>query len=242
MASQHPSTQSKPKTPIGSGIGSMIFYGFMLILFAGLIVEALANVVSSWDRHPTFSNRVSVVLLSALFVAILFAIGWFVFMLGRGAAYRRLRAKGGQSDTEGQETDTDLAPVEDATPRVVPEQPRSPEVEPLVIRPQYVSGEPVSQSGVSTQATPSSSAILGWSVLGLLVSLMLWIGGCSQVTPASVHVSGYQRSDGTNVSSYSRRPPGSRAKDAPWKAMSFAGFLGTCISGLIAFKSYRSSR
>ncbi len=38
--------------------------------------------------------------------------------------------------------------------------------------------------------------------------LLLWMFGCAGVTPASVFVSGFYRSDGTYVGSYNRQPRG----------------------------------
>jgi predicted DNA-binding transcriptional regulator YafY len=59
----------------------------------------------------------------------------------------------------------------------------------------------------------------------LIVIVMLAAGGCiwahRKVTPASVHVSGYVRSDGRRVSSYSRRPPSTVAHDAPYAMLRF---------------------
>ncbi len=67
----------------------------------------------------------------------------------------------------------------------------------------------------------------------ILIGLLLSIGGCggflaarSAMTPASVHVRGYTRQDGTHVNSYNRRPPGSKAKDAPYE-------FGACCSSLV---------
>lgn len=52
---------------------------------------------------------------------------------------------------------------------------------------------------------------------------------CQQnVTPASVSVSGYTRSNGVKVSSYSRRTLGAVSHDAPYTFVGFLGFLVFC--------------
>jgi hypothetical protein len=73
----------------------------------------------------------------------------------------------------------------------------------------------------------------GKIVPAILVGIILSVGGCggfiasrSAMTPASVKVSGYTRRDGSYVRPYSRRPPGSRAKDWPYE-------LGACFSTLV---------
>jgi hypothetical protein len=58
--------------------------------------------------------------------------------------------------------------------------------------------------------------------------LLLWMFGCAGVTPASVSVSGYYRSDGTYVDSYNRRPPGSVAHDSPFETAEWLGFFFVC--------------
>ena len=51
------------------------------------------------------------------------------------------------------------------------------------------------------------------------------------MTPATVGVSGYYRSDGTYVNSYSRRPPDSRRHDAPYEAESAIASVLILIGG-----------
>lgn len=93
-----------------------------------------------------------------------------------------------------------------------------------------------------TPAAPSAAKVLVWSILGCLLSLLVWMGGCSQITPKSIHVSGYTRSDGRHVSSYNRRPAGSRSKDAPWTVLGAIGFLGTCGFGVAAYFAAKALR
>jgi hypothetical protein len=58
--------------------------------------------------------------------------------------------------------------------------------------------------------------------------LLLWMFGCAGVTPSSVFVSGYYRSDGSYVSSYNRRPLGSVARDSPFETAEWLGFFLVC--------------
>jgi hypothetical protein len=51
-----------------------------------------------------------------------------------------------------------------------------------------------------------------------LASLYFFIDAGQNLTPYSVHVRGYNRSDGTYVSSYQRRPPGGVAHDEPYES------------------------
>lgn len=62
----------------------------------------------------------------------------------------------------------------------------------------------------------------------LVGGFLLWVFGFAGVTPSSVRVSGYYRSDGTYVNSYSRRPPGSVAHDDPFETAGWFGFFGFC--------------
>jgi hypothetical protein len=61
-----------------------------------------------------------------------------------------------------------------------------------------------------------------------IAGLLLWMYGCAGVTPASIFVSGYYRSDGTYVHSYYRRPPGSVSHDQPFEAAEWLGFFAVC--------------
>lgn len=84
-----------------------------------------------------------------------------------------------------------------------------------------------------------AKAILSQKWKGLAICLVVIIGGFVAVrwagghmSPYSVHVSGYYRSDGSYVSSHSRRSPGSRAHDAPYELVrSVAGL--SMLGGLI---------
>jgi hypothetical protein len=62
----------------------------------------------------------------------------------------------------------------------------------------------------------------------LVCGFLLWVFGFAGVTPSSVNVSGYYRSDGTYAQSYSRRPPGSVAHDDPFEAAEWFGFFSFC--------------
>jgi hypothetical protein len=65
----------------------------------------------------------------------------------------------------------------------------------------------------------------------LVLGLLLWAYGYSGMTPASVSVSGYYRSDGTYVSSYERRPQGSVPHDEPYHGVEWLGVFMTCVGG-----------
>jgi len=78
-----------------------------------------------------------------------------------------------------------------------------------------------------------------WVPIGLLV-LAIGMKGCSyagdNITPRSVGVRGYHRSDGTYVRPHSRRPPGSRKHDEPFETLRvfsalavIGGALGTVV-------------
>jgi len=62
----------------------------------------------------------------------------------------------------------------------------------------------------------------------LVGGILLWVFGYAGVTPSSVNVSGYHRSDGTYVDSYSRRPPGSVAHDNPFETAEWLGVFSFC--------------
>lgn len=70
--------------------------------------------------------------------------------------------------------------------------------------------------------------LIGWFVLGVC---------SSNITPSSVSVRGYYRRDGTYVSPYHRRPPGSVAHDEPYQFGALCG-LGLAIAGLISTGSF----
>lgn len=70
-------------------------------------------------------------------------------------------------------------------------------------------------------------------ILGNVQSCKSYIEAGGRLTPYSVSVEGYTRSDGTYVSSHSRRPSGSVAHDAPYERKRiFMGFLFfVCLVG-----------
>jgi len=88
----------------------------------------------------------------------------------------------------------------------------------------------------------SPKAFFWFSLLALLLSVAVFIGAGTQMTPASVSVSGYTRSDGTRVRSHSRRPPGSKKHDAPWEALRLVGFFGIAVSGICTFVGFHNMR
>lgn len=62
-----------------------------------------------------------------------------------------------------------------------------------------------------------------------------------QLTPYSVDVQGYYRSDGTYVRPHSRRPPGGVAHDAPYKKKRFYMsilFVVSCVGGVGSILTY----
>jgi|GEM_PF-5428422 len=64
-------------------------------------------------------------------------------------------------------------------------------------------------------------------------SRYLYLDAGEHLTPYSVSVSGYYRSDGTHVNSYSRRPPGGAKHDAPYetvRSITFFFMAGSVIS------------
>lgn len=73
--------------------------------------------------------------------------------------------------------------------------------------------------------------------LAFVFSILLFLYAGDNITPSSVSVKGYYRSDGTYVSSYNRRPPGSVDKDAPYVALRWISFLAIIsLSFLIFFQ------
>lgn len=61
----------------------------------------------------------------------------------------------------------------------------------------------------------------------------------SEITPASISVSGYTRRDGTSVHSYSRRPPGSVDHDAPYQTMQLIFGVAGVASGVYCIVKIR---
>lgn len=68
------------------------------------------------------------------------------------------------------------------------------------------------------------------ATIGVVVFTAVFLFARSGITPASVSVRGYTRSDGTYVNSYSRRPPGAVAHDAPFEAVTFVTFVADAAS------------
>ena len=77
-------------------------------------------------------------------------------------------------------------------------------------------------------------------LLGSIIGIFLFVHAQSNLTPYSVGVRGYYRSNGTYVSSYTRRPPGSVKHDDPYEGLRlFAGFIviaGTAASGISLYR------
>lgn len=90
----------------------------------------------------------------------------------------------------------------------------------------------------------------GFTVLP--IALIFQIGGCvaslsakSELTPFSVSVSGYHRSDGTYINAYNRRPSGGARHDAPhetaaliWSLISTGGAIAV---GFVLFRLFLRS-
>ena len=75
------------------------------------------------------------------------------------------------------------------------------------------------------------------SFIVVLIGIALYSAGSAGMTPASVSVRGYTRSDGTYVRPYSRRPPGSVARDKPYVTQKNIGFLLIIGGVLIAWRT-----
>jgi hypothetical protein len=68
----------------------------------------------------------------------------------------------------------------------------------------------------------------------LLVATVVFLFAQAGLTPFSVFVSGYTRADGTQVSSYSRRPPGSVPHDQPYQLLNVVGLVGIVVGVFFA--------
>ena len=75
------------------------------------------------------------------------------------------------------------------------------------------------------------------SILVVLIGITLHSAGSAGMTPASVSVRGYTRSDGTYVRPYSRRPPGSMVRDKPYERQKTIGFLLIVGGVLVAWRT-----
>ncbi len=81
-------------------------------------------------------------------------------------------------------------------------------------------------------------------LIAVVVGVCMFSDAQLNLTPYSVSVRGYRRSDGTYVRSHSRRPPGSVSHDEPYESMRFlsvfvliAGFGATGIPVYICMKA-----
>ena len=70
------------------------------------------------------------------------------------------------------------------------------------------------------------------AVLIVVLSTVGFAASRLEITPASVSVSGYTRANGTRVSSYSRRPAGSVAHDAPFETLDTICFLADAAGAI----------
>lgn len=82
-------------------------------------------------------------------------------------------------------------------------------------------------------------------LFGSIIGIFLFVYAQSNLTPYSVSVRGYYRSNGTYVSSYMRRPPGSVKHDEPYEGLRlFAGLIviaGTAASGISVYRIVKVS-
>jgi hypothetical protein len=74
------------------------------------------------------------------------------------------------------------------------------------------------------------------SALIVLLALATWGWASGNITPSSVSVRGYYRSDGTYVRSHSRRPPGSRSHDAPYETVSLISLVVAIVGTVGAIR------
>lgn len=75
------------------------------------------------------------------------------------------------------------------------------------------------------------------SLSALSIGLLLVLYANENITTKSVSVSGYHRSDGTYVGSYSRRPPGSVQHDRPYENIKLLGIVIVGVGGFTAARS-----
>jgi hypothetical protein len=74
------------------------------------------------------------------------------------------------------------------------------------------------------------------SFIGIFLCGYIFYISFVEITPSSVHVSGYTRSDGTVVNSYNRRPPNSVLHDIPFQTLSIISGIGTIACGIYFIK------
>jgi hypothetical protein len=72
------------------------------------------------------------------------------------------------------------------------------------------------------------------SIIIIVCCTLSAIYASNNITPRSVHVSGYTRRDGTRVRAYNRRPPGSVAHDAPYETLGGFSSIGIIIGVILA--------
>lgn len=83
--------------------------------------------------------------------------------------------------------------------------------------------------------------IIPLCVFGNIISCSAYIEAGSHLTPKTVYVTGYSRSDGTHIDSYYRRPPGGAIHDAPYERKRMIMtilFLGCLVFGAISIVNY----
>jgi len=71
--------------------------------------------------------------------------------------------------------------------------------------------------------------------LGLLVCFFFVFSSARHLTPYSVSVSGYTRSDGTYVRGYNRRPPGGARHDSPYEIVIKFSVIGGIILSIYGY-------
>lgn len=88
-------------------------------------------------------------------------------------------------------------------------------------------------------SSQKGKAYFGFSagIVIFVLSMAFYMDGVSSLTPYSVSVDGYTRSDGTQVDEYNRRPPGSVKKDQQYVPQQAIGILGAIVGGFIVFFS-----
>lgn len=77
------------------------------------------------------------------------------------------------------------------------------------------------------------------SISILFISTSIYIGAGQHLTPFSVKVRGYHRSDGTYVRPHTRRPPGGVTHDAPYESKRSSCVIFILIgSGIFGYSLY----
>jgi hypothetical protein len=78
---------------------------------------------------------------------------------------------------------------------------------------------------------------IGISLFVLIGCIFLIIYAQSNLTPKTVYVSGYTKKDGTRVSSYYRRPPGSVEHDSPYETIKYLSIFAIVADGIFFYAS-----